>query len=138
MTSTIFLVFIIVFFGFLYKLIKGPHRVRYLILTAVFLIISYGAPGKYVSNRLEMMVNPYYMIPHESSLFTFKPTGYDKQGSGNNWIYAEDDKNYYYAGSLTQNFATDYITFSRDNRLTCEGFQKHRFETWCVTGKKSR
>lgn len=133
MTTTIFLVFIIVLFWLSYKIFRGPHRVNYLISTVVLIAASYGVPGRYISNRLEVMVNPYYMIPSESSLSKFKPTIYDKQGSGNNWIYAEDDKNYYYAGSFAQNISSGYVFVSRDVESTCNGFKVHDFKTWCIT-----
>ena len=132
MTTTIFLVFIIVLFWLCYKISRWPHRGSYLTFTVVLIASSYGVPGKYVSNRLEVMVNPYYIIPSQSSLSRFKPTIYDEQGSGNNWIYAEDDKNYYYAGSFAQNIGSGYVFVSRDVELTCNGFKVHDFRTWCI------
>lgn len=38
----------------------------------------------------------YYAIPEQSSIFTFKPTAWFGEGSGDWWTYGEDNNNFYF------------------------------------------
>jgi hypothetical protein len=63
-----------------------------------------------------------YHIPAGSSLFTFRPTEMNS-GSGDWWIYGEDNHHYYYF--------EDDIMISKQVATTCSGFSKTDLSTWC-------
>ncbi len=44
-------------------------------------------------------------------------------GNSDNWIYAEDNNNYYY------NLSDPYTAIKMDN--ICNGFDKFNYMTWC-------
>jgi hypothetical protein len=65
-----------------------------------------------------------YHIPRGSSLFTFRPTEWNG-GSGDWWIYGEDNRAYYYF--------EDGIYISKQTAKSCQGFLKNDHTTWCGT-----
>ncbi len=64
-----------------------------------------------------------YFIPQGSSLFTFRPTVMNP-GSGDWWLYGEDNRYYYY-------FEED-IKISKQAAPACQGFLKDDHSTWCL------
>jgi hypothetical protein len=64
-----------------------------------------------------------YHIPRGSSLFTFRPTEWNP-GSGDWWIYGEDNRYYYYF--------EDDLKLSKRAVETCQGFLKDSVSTWCL------
>jgi hypothetical protein len=63
-----------------------------------------------------------YHIPEGSSLFTFRPTEMNS-GSGDWWIYGEDNQHYFYF--------EDDVQISKLAAMMCPGFNKTDLTTWC-------
>jgi hypothetical protein len=63
-----------------------------------------------------------YHIPRGSSLFTFRPTEWN-DGSGDWWIFGEDNRFYYYF--------EDALKISKQAAKTCPNFSKTELSTWC-------
>jgi hypothetical protein len=68
-----------------------------------------------------------YDIPKESSVFTFSPLCMNA-GSGEWWVYGEDNKNYYV---ITDNMSPPYLVYPKIKASACHGFNKTRVKTWC-------
>ena len=67
-----------------------------------------------------------YIIPRESSIISFTPTAMNS-GSGDWWIYAEDQNNYYYyIGDET----TPYIFISKKQSSKYTEFDSRNYMTW--------
>jgi hypothetical protein len=67
-----------------------------------------------------------YAIPNGSSLFTFRPTEMNS-GSGDWWIYGQDERNYYY-------FEND-IKVSKQATKVCQAFVANDYTTWCLSAQ---
>ena len=80
-----------------------------------------------VSNMWLLMTEPSNVIPRESSVWTFTPTVMNS-GSGDWWIYGEDDENYYY---FTGSDDHPYIAASKVDARGCAGFDSADVQTWC-------
>jgi hypothetical protein len=65
-----------------------------------------------------------YFIPESSSLFSFRPTVMNS-GSGDWWIYGEDNRYYYYF--------EDNIKISKQDAQPCRGFLQDNYLTWCLS-----
>ena len=72
-------------------------------------------------------IDPVYIIPNESSLCRFEVNQMNN-GSGDWWIYAQDDSNYYFFLGYD---SLPYIVFSRSTAEKCIGFDKVNVDTWC-------
>jgi hypothetical protein len=59
-----------------------------------------------------------YVIPEESSFFTFNPTVLNP-GSGEWWIYGEDQRFFYYFSGDERML---YISYPKKLAMTCSGF----------------
>jgi hypothetical protein len=94
--------------------------VKSLLIIAVLLIMFC---TELLPNIYSLIVNRGYFIPEESSIFTFRAT-LDNPGSGEWWIYGEDNKNCYYAA------VEPYAVISKNNH--CPGFNKLDYRTWCT------
>lgn len=69
-----------------------------------------------------------YVIPAESSVFTFEATAMN-EGSGDWWLYGEDGNNFYrYTGGSPH----AYVTYDKTRAGTCQGFDRHDVKTWCL------
>jgi hypothetical protein len=64
-----------------------------------------------------------YFIPETSSIFTFRPTVMNP-GSGDWWIYGEDNHAYYY-------FENNRMMLKKAAQ-TCQDFLKDDQATWCL------
>lgn len=102
----------LVFFGFL--LIFG-------------LLIAF--KGRFISNKILLVTNSGYYIPKESSIHTFKQLQVN-EGSGEYWIYGEDDKNYYYAGEGVEGVGEVYVLISKEQTQNCPDFKVLDYGTW--------
>lgn len=69
-----------------------------------------------------------FIIPTESSLFTFKATTMN-EGSGEWWIYGEDEKFYYH---FIGDKKRAYMKVSKEKSMKCKGFHANDFKTWCT------
>lgn len=76
----------------------------------------------FFSNIGSLIASRGYFIPEESSLFTFHVT-LENTGSGEYWLYGEDDAFYYYAGVMP------YIVMAKD--VPCPGLDKLDYRIWC-------
>lgn len=73
-----------------------------------------------------LLTEPVYILPAESSIFTFRPTVLNP-GSGDWWIYGEDNRNYYFfTGEKEQPYG--YIPRKEADDLA--GFDPQDFSSW--------
>ena len=93
------------------------------VLLFVFLVIQSNCVGNYYMTKID----PVYIIPNESSLCRFEVNQMNN-GSGDWWIYAQDDSNYYFFLGYD---SLPYIVFSRSAAEKCIGFDKVNVDTWC-------
>ena len=75
-----------------------------------------------VSNILSSIMDDVYFIPKESNIFVFKATEWN-DGSGDWWIYGEDNKYYYMA--IDKNH---YYKLSKGQEPI--KFNKFDYKTW--------
>ncbi|MCA9385507.1 hypothetical protein KC717_02570 [Candidatus Dojkabacteria bacterium] len=81
-----------------------------------------------IPNTFQSLTEEVYVIPKESSMWTFDATKYNP-GSGDWWVYGEDSMYYYhYTG---EGIDTTYEVISREDASQCSGFDKHDHSTWC-------
>ena len=93
------------------------------VLLFVLLIIQSHCVGNYYMTKID----PVYIIPNESSMCRFEVNQMNN-GSGDWWIYAQDDSNYYFFLGYD---SLPYIVFSRSTAEKCIGFDKVNVDTWC-------
>ena len=93
------------------------------VLLFVLLIVRFNCVGNYYMTKID----PVYIIPNESSLCRFEVNQMNN-GSGDWWIYAQDDSNYYFFLGYD---SLPYIVFSRSTAEKCIGFDKVNVDTWC-------
>ncbi len=80
-----------------------------------------------VSNLWSLAIEPVYIIPRESSVFTFQATVMNP-GSGDWWIYGKDANNYYHFLGQTN---VKYIKISIQTAKDCKDFNPSNYTTWC-------
>jgi hypothetical protein len=97
------------------------------VLLALAAGIYLAAGTNLVTNAWLLITEPANVIPTESSLWRFTPTVMN-DGSGDWWIYGEDNENYYYFPGSGQR---PYVAMSRASALDCPGFNSKSFRTWC-------
>lgn len=96
----------------------------FLLLIAALGIVCFQIPLG--ANIWNLATGNGYKIPESSSVFQFSPTQMN-QGSGEWWIYGEDNQYFYYQ---------DGSIFKKDQTLNCKGFDPINIETWCNDGRK--
>jgi len=114
-----------------YIFMKNKKKIILIIIAAfffLFLVLYLPIMGNYWGNSLLLIMDPVYIIPKESSKFNFNPTVMNP-GSGDWWIYGEDNKNYYYFNGDKK---TPYIFIAKKKSKQCNGFNAHDNNTWCV------
>lgn len=103
---------------------KGKWGRRIVLALGVGLVLLACLP---VGNLLSLLMEPAYVIPVESSLWSFTPTVMNS-GSGDWWLYGEDSHFYYhFIGSDDESYAV----FPRSEVARCPGFNPHEVDTWC-------
>ena len=65
-----------------------------MILGTLGLLSVLGASTQFFSNLWGLLTGKVFVIPSQSSIFTFKTTKIN-QGSGDYWLYGQDQNNYY-------------------------------------------
>ena len=85
------------------------------VLLFVLLVIQSNCVGNYYMTKID----PVYIIPNESSMCRFEVNQMNN-GSGDWWIYAQDDSNYYFFLGYD---SLPYIVFSRSTAEKCIGFE---------------
>ena len=93
------------------------------VLLFVLLVVQSNCVGNYYMTKID----PVYIIPNESSMCRFEVNQMNN-GSGDWWIYAQDDSNYYFFLGYD---SLPYIVFSRSTAEKCIGFDKVNVDTWC-------
>ncbi|OBB48327.1 hypothetical protein [Mycobacterium sp. 852002-51961_SCH5331710] len=106
------------------------HRVRVLTILAA-LVAAAGvvviAATPIASNAWFAVTEPAYVIPAESSPWRFTPIQMN-DGSGDWWVYGQDDRNYYY---FTGSGEPPYVVFPKAQATDCRGFRRDDHRTWC-------
>ena len=108
------------------------HRVRVLakrilLVLAVTAGILVVASTPIASNAWFKLTEPAYVIPAESSPWRFTPTQMN-EGSGDWWVYGQDDGNYYY---FTGSGEPPYLVFPKAQAAACVGFESKDHRSWC-------
>ena len=98
-----------------------------LLLVPLCLVVLLMAFSNALLNCWMLLIEPNYIIPKESNIFQFNVNQMN-EGSGDWWIYGQDNKNYYY---YIGHDSLPYITFSNGAAQICSGFDKLNVNTWC-------
>lgn len=81
-----------------------------------------------VANLWSVATGRGYLIPEESSMTRFRVTQMNG-GSGEYWLYAEDENNYY--TMMEKSGTKPYLSFSKEKAANCLHFDKFEVKTWC-------
>ena len=100
---------------------------KILLLLAPLCLVLLMAFSNALLNCWMLLIEPNYIIPKESNIFQFDVNQMN-EGSGDWWIYGQDNKNYYY---YIGHDSLPYITFSNGAAQICSGFDKLNVNTWC-------
>lgn len=100
-------------------------RILLALVVAASVVVVAGTP--IASNTWFALTEPAYVIPAESSMLRFTPTQMN-EGSGDWWVYGQDDRNYYY---FTGSGQPPYVVFPKAQVADCAGFQRDDHRTWC-------
>lgn len=108
------------------RILRG--RLRFLSAALVVALVLSPFLGRTASN-LWLMLNDLgvYVVPRQSSIFTFEPTAMN-EGSGGGWIYGEDFSTYYWYGERDDGQA---IAISKRDARRCPNFHPRDSSTWC-------
>lgn len=80
-----------------------------------------------LENIWELTTGNGYIIPAESSIFTFNATKMN-EGSGEWWLYGEDSKYYYTMEKWESN--KPYFKILKEEAKKIISFNKHNYKTW--------
>jgi len=76
-------------------MINETMKIRYVFLSSlIWLVLFLVILALFPSNASYLLLQNNFYIPKESGLFSFRATVW-ATGSGEGWIYGEDNKNYY-------------------------------------------
>ena len=92
------------------------------IILCLFLVTFTSVLG----NLFSILTENEYIIPKESSIFTFEATKMN-EGSGGWWLYGEDDKKYYALSVVGRN---KIISVDKIQSLKIKNFDKLDYRTW--------
>lgn len=92
-------------------------------IVVVGLVAGVLASGQVVSNAFSMLTSKSFYIPNESSVMTFRVT-LPNPGSGEWWLYGEDDTNYY---ALSDDDHYTYLVLPKDAAAKIDPLDK---STW--------
>ena len=101
-----------------------------IVLCSVALVIVFSTTPL-LNNLWGLTTGRGYFIPKESSVFTFTPLKMN-EGSGEWWLYGEDDDNYY---SLENDKDLPYMVISKKDAAKCPHFIRTDHTTWRVEKK---
>jgi hypothetical protein len=85
-------------------------------------------PNNFIGNIWEVITDRRYIIPSESTMLRFKVIRMN-EGSGDWWLYGEDDNNYYTMMDATNE--KPYLLISKHIAKDCKNFDLLNFKTWC-------
>jgi hypothetical protein len=103
-------------------------RIIAVIVSLVLISMVFFCAVPVIGNLWSLSTGQGFFIPQESSVFSFKVLQMNT-GSGEWWIYAEDRKNYYFAGDLDK--PVKYALFPKANVADCVNFNPTNYSTWC-------
>ncbi len=107
-------------------------RRRYIALLFIALFLAITLSSQLIPNAWGLLVGNGYVIPKESSIFRFKVTQMN-EGSGDYWLYAEDE-NFFYSQMIGDENAS-YVKISREESLNpyrYAKFDKFNIKTWSI------
>ena len=86
-----------------------------------------------VGNLWSLATERGFIIPEESSVFTFRATRMNT-GSGEWWLYGEDGRYYYVQGEQSGPL---YVAFPKSEVSRCPSFRPHDRTAWCAALERS-
>ncbi|PIB38427.1 hypothetical protein [Maribacter sp. 4G9] len=105
-------------------------KVKRLILLANLLGLLFLSRTEFGPNCWRLLTSNDYDIPIESSMFQFKVTQMNT-GSGEYWLYGEDNENYYTMMEKGDN--APYRAISKSVASNIQGFEALDYTTWNLT-----
>lgn len=108
------------------SLLKNKRRILFFlaVILVSFLLINTNA----FANLWSVTTGQGYVIPEESSIIRFRVIQMN-EGSGEYWLYAEDENNYY--TMMEKSGAKPYLASSKEKAASCLHFDKLDVKTWC-------
>ncbi len=100
---------------------------RHIVLGILGLFLLIGFSTQLFSNFWGLLIGNGYIIPNQSSIFTFQAIKMNK-GSGDYWLYGEDQK--YYYTTLEKDHPEPYAFITKEKAKSIKNFDKTNFETW--------
>jgi hypothetical protein len=104
---------------------KHTFYIRIFLATLFSLFILLGIFTEFWGNAWDLLTGRGYFIPKESNMFVFKVTEMNS-GSGEWWLYGEDNK-YYYA---LNSDGADPEYYKTEKKTAPSGFNKFDYKTW--------
>ncbi len=113
---------------------RGRRVTLFMVIVTVIVLlhlfqISYVHSSTFLLNKWSLWVSRGYFIPYESSPCRFKSI-IQNEGSGEWWLYGEDEVYYYYAGDGVSPHR--YVTIKKIDATQCSHFSPTKFDTWCM------
>ena len=106
---------------------KTKHiKIFFVILFVVIIVLGFST--ELIGNSWDLLTGRGFYIPSESSIFNFKVTKYN-DGSGEWWLYGEDNR-YYYALNIDDPFIPPYYIIVKNNDIV--GFDNLNYKTWNI------
>ncbi|WP_298540899.1 DUF4952 domain-containing protein [uncultured Aquimarina sp.] len=102
-------------------------KTKHIILGIMGLFLLIGFSTQLFSNSWGLLIGNSYVIPNQSSIFTFKAVKMNK-GSGNYWLYGEDQK--YYYTTLEKVHIGSYALLAKEKAKSISNFDKTNYKTW--------
>ncbi|MCZ8216331.1 MAG: hypothetical protein O9262_08845 [Cyclobacteriaceae bacterium] len=103
--------------------------VKLVIGLLILLIVILSSLTNVFSNVWHVMTAQGFIIPKESSVFSFTVTKVN-EGSGEWWLYAEDE--YYYYTMEQTGTSSSYLKIAKETTEQLEHFDKHNYKTWVM------
>jgi len=97
-------------------------------LAAAALVLVLLLAPRALGNAWGLLTGRGYMVPAESSVFTFDATVMNP-GSGEWWLYGEDGRYFYH---FTGEGKVPYLKVERSAAARCPGFAPHDAATWAA------
>ncbi|MFD2586009.1 hypothetical protein ACFSQJ_03660 [Croceitalea marina] len=106
------------------------RKVKLFILLMNFMVLFFLFQTEFGPNAWRLLTGNGYDIPVESSIFEFKVTQMNT-GSGDYWLYGEDNENYYTKMENRDN--VPYKAISKNVASTIQSFKSLDYTTWNLT-----
>lgn len=106
---------------------KSKKGLKYIVILLLLVIAIFGFSTELFSNLWGVVTDSAYVIPKESSIFTFKVTK-SNSGSGDYWLYGKD-KNYFYSQMKSESDVS-YIKISVKEAKDKSEFDETNYKSW--------